>query len=355
MAASPVIKNARAARVDPEQLASWKKHKIIDCEMTEGVEFWGQESHQTIIMGVIEYLKKMREDRVGISQIAAGLDINSLSEITATLARGVLSAAQRKIDYLARIIAEYSFVEVFRKILRLMKESGSIQIEIDGQMVKIDTQMYNPEWECRPKVGLGISSRAEQQAFLQLLYQTLADICTKMGEDNAITDVGKIRQLIVDYGDVSQGTNAAKYVKTPQESAQMIEEKKQQGPPPDPKMEQVKVNAQAKQAELQAKQEQNAQQMQIDAQKEQGKIALDVQNQQQKQALEIENTRQKLRLEWEDQQRTFELKRQELMLQHDLKMQELRAEAFLKGVELKLDHDVEKEKVNVNTNLRQVA
>jgi hypothetical protein len=366
MAASPVIKNARAARVDPEQLAVWKKHKIIDCEMTEGVEFWGQPSHQNEIMGVIEYLKKMREDRVGISQIAAGLDINSLSEITATLARGVLSAAQRKIDYLARVIAEYAFVEVFRKILALMIKNSQITVNMNGQMVQINTQNYNPEWQLRPKVGLGISSKAEKQAFLQLVYQTLADICTKLGNDNAITDLTKIRQIIVDYGETSQGTDANRYVKTMEESMAKMQEEAQAEPPPDPKMEQVKAQAEARQQEMQLKAQQAQQQVALDArqaeqdaalkaQEAQQKVMIAAQTAQQKAAMDLDNKRAELALEYEDMQRKFELKQQELMLEHSLKLRELRAEAVLKGVELQLNAAVEREKVNVNTNLRQVA
>jgi hypothetical protein len=338
LSSGPMILVARAAKVDEDQIGVWKKRKIIDCEMPDGVKWLEHPSAAQALMAVQQALETMREQKVGISQIAAGLNIENMSELTATLTRGVLSAAQRKLDYIARVQSEEGIVPIFTKLLKLMIEEGSITVQLNNKTMQLDTRMFNPRWKVRAKVGLGLSGKAEKlQAFTEL-YGVLKDILTNLGEDNEVTDLSKLANLIRDYGKMHPGLNVDRYVKSVDE-AEAFKAKKAQNPtPPDPETMKVQADIQLNQQKFQTDTQLRQAKLQGDSQLAQQKAQADIQLKQQK--LQQDATRAMAEL-----QQAYEETATKLQQDYELKMAEMGLEGHLTAQEMGIDQRLREQEI----------
>ena len=119
-----------------------------------------------------------------------------------------------------------------------------------------------------------------------------------------------------------------------------IEEQKSQPPPPDPEMEKLKMEQQAKAQELQMKQQAEQQSAQLDAQKAQAELAAEAQRLQMEQAAkaqEMQMDAQRFAMEMRQQMQEFMLTMQQMREEFALKMQmdEAKNEAAIEATRAK--------------------
>lgn len=202
---------------------------------------------------MLEYLDQARENRIGLSRYNQGLDPSSLQK-TATGVQMLFSAAQLRLDLMARIIAECGMKPLMRGILKTLTENGMepLMFRLRNEFVQYDPQEWRDGYDMSVTVGLGTGNRQEQAGHLMLIAQK-QEALLMAGGLNIVTPKEYYATLakIVENAGMK---NVQDFFIDPTEALQQ-QQMNPQPPPPDPKMliEQAKLQQQGqiKSAELQ--------------------------------------------------------------------------------------------------------
>ena len=122
--------------------------------------------------GMVEYMDSMKEKRTGITAYNQGLDANSLNK-TATGVQQIMTAAQQRVELVARTFAETGVKELFKLVHRLVRTTLTKPdiVRIRNKWVEVDPR----EWEDRKNlsisVGLGAGNKDQQLSHLATILQ----------------------------------------------------------------------------------------------------------------------------------------------------------------------------------------
>lgn len=123
-------------------------------------------------MPMLEYVQGMRENRTGVSRTSMGLNPDSLNN-TATGRQIDQSAANQRIELIARIAAECLLKPIFQGILKLLTDGGmeKLAFRLRDEFVEYDPNEWRDQYDMTINVGLGTGDKGQQGAQLMALYQ----------------------------------------------------------------------------------------------------------------------------------------------------------------------------------------
>lgn len=236
---------------------------------------------------LLEYLDNIKEQRTGLSKASMGLDADALQSTTATAVAAQMSAAQGKIEMIARVFAETGVKQLFQLILTLCLHHGKKDqiMRLNNKFVPIDPSNWKHEYDISVNVGLGSGQTSEKMAFLAQMAQKQEQILLQTGVDNPLVSLQQYRNTLAELAGMAGYKDASRFFKNPEDTPPQP----QQPPPPS-------------EAEMK---------MQFEQQKFQAELEL----QKQKQDAELA------------------LKREELQMKMQIRQEELRYEAQLRGFE----------------------
>jgi hypothetical protein len=264
---------------------------------------------------MLGYLDSIREERTGVSKQSMGLSEGALkSHQTATGVGQVMTAAQQKIELIARIFAETGMKDLAKSVYMLVQK-----FEKPEKLVRLNNQwttLYPHEWktkmDCTAQVGLGFGNKDMNLMHLGRLSQTIQMIAQHPAA-GMLLKPKNVYNLVAEQIKAMGMKNVDDFITDPGDQ----DVPQQQGPSPQ---EQAKMQeAQLKQQELQVK----------------------VQKIQQESALK----QQEMQLDAQISQQDLELKQQEASVDMQIKAQELeikKAELALKQQELELERQQER-------------
>jgi len=237
--------------------------------------------------GLLQYLDQLKEQKTGLSKASMGLDADALQSTTATAVAAQMSAAQGKIEMIARVFAETGVKQLFKLILTLCLHHGKKDqmIRLNNKFVPIDPSNWKHEYDITVNVGLGSGQTNEKLAFLNQMAQKQEQILLQMGAENPLVSLEQYRNTLAELAGLAGFKDASRFFKNP---ANMPPQPPQ---PPQPSEAQIKM------------------------QLEQQKMEADIQLQKAKQDAELQ------------------LKREELQMKMEIRKEELRYEAQLRGFE----------------------
>lgn len=112
----------------------------------------------------LNYIDRVDEANTGVSERTQGLASDTLSNETKAQSQMLMSAAQGKIELMARVMAETGLKSAFKLILKLVvmyqKQPRSVKLA-DGWQ-NIDPSNWDDEMELKVSVGLGMGDREQQ-------------------------------------------------------------------------------------------------------------------------------------------------------------------------------------------------
>jgi hypothetical protein len=264
---------------------------------------------------MLGYLDSIREERTGVSKNSMGLSEGALkSHQTATGVGQVMTAAQQKIELIARIFAETGMKDLANSVYMLVQK-----FEKPEKIVRLNnkwTTLYPHEWkekmDCVAQVGLGFGNKDMNLMHLGRLSQTIQMIAQHPSA-GMLLKPKNVYNLVAEQIKAMGMKNVDDFITDPGD-AQVPQ---QQGPSPE---------QQAKQADAQLKAEE---------------IKVKLQKIQQESAIK----QQEMQLEADIAAQDLELKRQEAQVDMQIKAQELeikKAELALKQQELVLEREQER-------------
>lgn len=116
---------------------------------------------------MLEYVQGMRENRTGVSRTSMGLNPDSLNN-TATGRQIDQSAAQQRIELVARIFAEILVKPIFQGILKTLTDGGieKLAFRLRDEFVEYDPNEWRDQYDMTIHVGLGTGDKMAQAAAL---------------------------------------------------------------------------------------------------------------------------------------------------------------------------------------------
>ncbi len=279
-------------------------------------------------LAVLQWKDEIQQKRTGVTPNNQGVPDEAMNP-TATGAAIITSAADARIELIARTLAETSIKRLFRLLYRAVKRAASGEIRYWKGVPGADAMPGTASWaSCDPTkwpddmslqvdVGLGTGNKHQQLRNLALIAQGQKELLGAPGGPLAVTleqCANTFRKMV----QVAGFKNTAQFVNSPQQIALAQQQAKAAPPPADPAMAAVQSQAGIEQAKQQS-----------EAQLARQKLASEIQ-------LKREAALADRQLQREQAALDMQLAREKAALDAELKRQQLEAEARLKGLEIRM-------------------
>ena len=264
---------------------------------------------------MLGYLDSIREERTGVSKQSMGLSEGALkSHQTATGVGQVMTAAQQKIELIARVFAETGMKDLANSVYQCVQK-----YEKPEKIVRLNnkwTTLYPHEWkekmDCVAQVGLGFGNKDMNLMHLGRLSQTIQMIAQHPAA-GMLLKPKHVYNLVAEQIKAMGMKNVDDFIQDPGEA----DVPQQQGPSPEEQAKQME--SQLKAEEIKVKLEKIKQESQL--------------------------RQQEMQIDAQIAQQNLELKAQEAKVEMQIKAQELeikKAELALKQQELVLEREQER-------------
>lgn len=112
---------------------------------------------------LLEYIDTIKENRTGVTRYNQGVDADSLNK-TATGINQIMSAAQARIELIARVFAETGVKDLFYAILENVQkhQDKAMVIRLRNEWVTMDPREWTAKFDMSVTVGLGTGSKEQQ-------------------------------------------------------------------------------------------------------------------------------------------------------------------------------------------------
>jgi hypothetical protein len=149
-------------------------------------------------MPIIEYMDQIKAQRTGVTPTSQGLDADLLQSTTRAAVTAQISAAQERIELIARTFAENGMKQLFTGLLKLITrhQDKPLLIRLRGEWVPVDPTTWDANMDCTVSVALGRGDDAQQMAFLTTVAQKQEQILQLMGLDNPLVKLSQYQQTL---------------------------------------------------------------------------------------------------------------------------------------------------------------
>ena len=232
---------------------------------------------------MLEYLDSVRESRAGVSRMSQGMNENALtSHTTATAVNAVMSAAQSRVELIARNFAETGVKDLMITIYELLHKNQDKErvVKLRNEWIPTRPDVWRDKYDCTVSVALGSGNKDQQMMHLSQMLQFAGEA---MKGGLPIVSVQNMYNLGASLVKAMGFQNVNDFLTDPSQTPPQPKE-------PDPKQMEMQMEAQIKQQELQIKQGE----LQLKAakiQQEYEKLAVDTELKKQELQLEREQNR----------------------------------------------------------------
>ena len=123
---------------------------------------------------MLEYLDGVRESRAGVSRMSQGMNENALtSHTTATAVNAVMSAAQSRVELVARNFAETGVKDLMIRIYELLHKNQDKKrvVMLRNEWVPVRPDVWRDKYDCTVSVALGSGNKDQQMMHLSQMIQ----------------------------------------------------------------------------------------------------------------------------------------------------------------------------------------
>jgi hypothetical protein len=227
---------------------------------------------------MVEYMDDMKEKRTGITAYNQGLDSDSLNKTASGVAQ-IMSAAQQRLELVARTFAETGVKDLFLLVHRLVRQNVTKPdiVKLRNKWVEIDPREWKKRKDLSISVGLGSGNKDQQLMHLNAILQ-LQEKALQVGLTSKEKIYNALAKLTQNAGfknpdefwvDPSNNPQAAQKMPNPQEQLiqgqLQIEREKNQG---DLQIAQAKAQANLQQEQARSENDVTIEREKIAAQAE---------------------------------------------------------------------------------------
>ena len=204
---------------------------------------------------ILQFLSEQEEDRTGTTRASQGLDADVLQSTTKAAVTGTFSAAQQRLDMVARSLAETGMRRLFKGILGLTvkHQNPGAMFRLRGSYVPIDPRYWDTGMDVQVNIALGQGTPEDRLMALQFQLQTQMGL---MQTGSPLVTNVELRATLAKLAELQGWRNSDEFYKPwgVEEEQQAQQQAAQQQPPPDPNMMLVQVEQMKAEAEAAAAQ-----------------------------------------------------------------------------------------------------
>jgi hypothetical protein len=214
--------------------------------------FVGQQS-----LPILAYLDDVRAQRTGISRATQGLDADVLQSTTKAAVTATVSAAEARLEMVARLFADGGMKRLFRGLLKLIvqNQDKARTVRLRGKWVDVNPAGWDAEMDVVVNVGLGLGDRNEKTVMLTGILAKQEEALKTLGPDNPLVDLMQYRATLGKLLEHNGFKDTETYWKqvTP-EAMQKMQQAMAQNKPQDPAVILAEVEKQKTMADIAIKQ-----------------------------------------------------------------------------------------------------
>jgi hypothetical protein len=205
--------------------------------------FMGKEA-----LPILEVLESIRENRTGITRASQGLSLDQLQSTTPVAVSQQTSAAQDRLDMMARTLAETGLAPLYSGLLKMMarQQDRPNVIRLRGQWISIDPRALATMWQTTVNVG-GKGMPMERLAMLQGIAAKQEMLVQQGGLNNPLAGVPEYRNTLSRMLETVGIADVSSYFKPLPPGWQPPPPPQ---PPPDPSMVLAQVQGQKTAADI---------------------------------------------------------------------------------------------------------
>jgi hypothetical protein len=227
------------------------------------------------ILQAIEYVDTIRENRTGVTKYNQGLNADSLNK-TATGITQIMTAAQQRIELIARVFAETGVKDLMLIIHGMSIKHGRKEemMKLRNKWVPVNPRTWNERRDVTVSVGLGTGNKDQMLQHLMMILQA---------QQQAI-QIGVASPKNI-YNALSKLTQNAGF----KQAEEFWTDPEKSPPPQPPNPEAIKAQAEMQKAQFEA--QQDAQKFQAEAMLEQQKAQAEAMEKEKDRQLQLEIAR----------------------------------------------------------------
>ena len=260
---------------------------------------------------MLGYLDSIREERTGVNKNSMGIGDGGLkSHQTATGVAQVMTAAQQKIELIARVFAETGMKDLANSVYQLVQkfESPEKIVRLNNKWVTLYPADWKEKLDCTAQVGLGFGNKDMNLMHLGQLAQTIQMVAQHPAAGMMIKPKN-VYNLIAEQIKAMGMKNVEDFITDPGD-----QEPQQQGPSPEEQAKQVEMQLKAEELKI------KMQKLQTESTLKQREMELDAQLAQQELELKASEAQVDMQIkaqELEIKKADLALKQQELILERE--------------------------------------
>lgn len=223
----------------------------------------GEFAHQYVgkeSFPLLGYMDEVKEQRTGQTKASNGLDADALQSSTKAAVAATLSAAQARVELLARMFAETAFRPLFKGLYQLVRENQDYarMVRLRGQFVEVDPRPWDVDMDVKVVVALGAGLTEDKMNLLMMILQEQKGLLTTLGPNNPLVGLDRYRNTLARIIELGGFRDVDSYFApfTREQADQMRQAAEQSPPPPDPAMAVAQAEIAKAQADIQVKQKQ---------------------------------------------------------------------------------------------------
>jgi len=163
---------------------------------------------------IMQVLEAVRESRTGITRASQGLTVDELQSTAPIAVSQQTSAAQDRLDMMARTLAETGLAPLYHGLLKLMArhQDRPNTIRIRGAWIAIDPRALATQWEVSINVG-GKGMPMERLAMLAQIAGKQEQIIATQGLNNPLVGVPEYRNTLARMLETANIADVTSYFK----------------------------------------------------------------------------------------------------------------------------------------------
>ncbi len=215
---------ARSGGVNLHSLAKSRPGGIVEVNDINSVRELVTTPLPAYVFNLLDYLDIQKEMRTGVNRFFQGLPANMLSvSKTATGVAAMLSAAQQRVELIARIFAETGVKRLFMKLISLNQQfiRKDMVIRLFNKELKITPDALDGSFDLLVNVGIGAGLKeVHAQKLIQLL--NILPSMSQLGLVSAEEIYNLVNELLLTLG----FKNTAKFLRKPESEVPQLQPQK---------------------------------------------------------------------------------------------------------------------------------
>ena len=162
---------------------------------------------------MLSYLDSVREERTGVSKASMGLNADALQSSTRAAVSATLSAAQSRIELIARTFSETGLKTLFRGLLKLITahQDAPMVMRLRNEFIEVDPRTWNSSMDVDISIGLAGTTSEERMESLSQIALKQDEIIKTWGINNPMVSLAQYRNTLARMVELSGFKNASDY------------------------------------------------------------------------------------------------------------------------------------------------